>query len=207
MLRVRASTHPTEILMQFSLQSLMLSFVVVAAAMGVCGPWGIGVGPYCLLLAACIRRARTSSKAAVIGLSALLVMGAVFSLGVVAYFRYACEMERREKCARNLRAISLESLTLEHEGRRAIVISRDSKSAVCRVTVLNDIPTENRGTSVIVFLPLQSMETEPERIPLNRVFDELELGERSNYSRRRRFVQARGISPKAKSRCSSLTAT
>jgi hypothetical protein len=165
--------------MQFTLQSLMLSFVVVAAAMGVCGPWGIGLGPYCLLLAACVRRARTSSKAAVIGLSVLLVMGAVFSLGVVAYFRYASEMERREKCVRNLRAITLASLTRENEGRRVLVIDRGATSAGCQVTVLNDVSAETRENSVIIFLPSQSQETELEPIPLKRVLDELELGERS----------------------------
>jgi hypothetical protein len=163
--------------MQFSLQSLMLSFVVVAAAIGVCGPWGIALAAYLLLFAACVRRVLARSVPAVIVLTILFIVGLVVLLSIVVSF--AREMDRREKCARNLRAISLESLTLEHEGRRAIVIPRDAKSAGCPVTVLNDVPAERRENSVIVFLPLKSQETEPERIPLQRVFEELELGSRS----------------------------
>jgi hypothetical protein len=164
--------------MQFSLQSLMLSFVVVAAAIGVCGPWGIALAVYLLALAASIRRARTS-KAAVIGFGLLLILGGILSLGIIAYIRYAREMDRREKCAMNLRAIGLSLQNYESAGCRAIVITADAKSAGCQIARINDVPLETRQKSVAIFLSSDGLDAGVERLPLDRVYEELELGERS----------------------------
>jgi hypothetical protein len=49
--------------MQFTLQTLMLSFVVVAAAVGLCGPWGMLLAAAVLVCAGYIRMAKDRDKA------------------------------------------------------------------------------------------------------------------------------------------------
>jgi prepilin-type processing-associated H-X9-DG protein len=87
--------------MQFTLQSLMIAFIVVASAIGVFGPWGIAVALACILAAACIQKSKSTDKA---GLAA----GLILVVALILYFAIRPHTAKPEtdQCLNNLKQIA-----------------------------------------------------------------------------------------------------
>lgn len=87
--------------MQFTLQSLMISFIAVAAAIGAFGPWGIAVALACIFLAACIQKTRLMGSAG-------LAVGLVFLVALVLFLALKPRIAATgvEGCLNNLKQIA-----------------------------------------------------------------------------------------------------
>ena len=66
--------------MQFSLQTLMLSFVVVAASVSLCGPWGMLLAAVALAIAGYVRMAKDRGKAWQLIILFILIPGMIVLL-------------------------------------------------------------------------------------------------------------------------------
>jgi hypothetical protein len=90
--------------MQFSLQTLMLAFVVVAAAVGLCGLWGILFAAVLLAAAGYIRMARDRGKAwQIVAMASLIVLSVG---GFVIGFTYRTDTYyNRDQCINRERQI------------------------------------------------------------------------------------------------------
>ena len=87
--------------MQFTLQSLMISFIAVASAIGAFGPWGIAVALACLIVSACIRKAKIMESA---GLAA----GLILLIALLLFFALKPKLSKLEidPCLLNLKQIA-----------------------------------------------------------------------------------------------------
>lgn len=87
--------------MQFTLQSLMISFIVVASAIGAFGPWGIAVALACLITSACVRKAKIKESA---GLAA----GLILLIALLLYLGLKPKLSKLEvdPCLLNLKQIA-----------------------------------------------------------------------------------------------------
>jgi hypothetical protein len=87
--------------MQFTLQSLMISFIVVASAIGAFGPWGIAVALGCIFTAACIRMAKIMETAG-------LAVGLILLIALLLYLGLKPKLSKPEidPCLLNLKQIA-----------------------------------------------------------------------------------------------------
>jgi hypothetical protein len=87
--------------MQFTLQSLMISFIAVASAIGAFGPWGIAVALGCIFAAACIRMAKIMETAG-------LGVGLVLLIALLLYLAFKPNLSKSEidPCLLNLKQIA-----------------------------------------------------------------------------------------------------
>jgi hypothetical protein len=87
--------------MQFTLQSLMISFIVVASAIGAFGPWGIAVALGCIFAAACIRMAKIMETAG-------LAVGLILLVALLLYLGLKPKLAKSEidPCLLNLKQIA-----------------------------------------------------------------------------------------------------
>jgi hypothetical protein len=112
--------------MQFTLQSLMISFVVVASALAAFGPGGLVAAAFVLAAAAYIRSAKSMIKATTI----ILIITLVFFALIFPIWQSARESGRQAQCINNLHQISLALLRYESENGRfppAYIVGPDGK--------------------------------------------------------------------------------
>jgi hypothetical protein len=101
--------------MQFSLQSLMLSFIVVASALAAFGPWGIAITILILAVVAAIRRT-DSTEQALFQFAWKFILFCFFIILCSFFINTAHHYDNR--CIVNLNLISclLNTYELEHDG-------------------------------------------------------------------------------------------
>jgi prepilin-type processing-associated H-X9-DG protein len=133
--------------MQFSLQSLLLSFVVVCSAMGAFGPGGIFVAIIMLAIAAYIRTAPSMWKAAMYVMLWLCVLLFLLALLLPA-MSCAREAARRGACANNLKQLVL-ALQNYHDMHGSFPLARTSDA--------DGKPMHSWRTSLLPFLECQSV--------------------------------------------------
>jgi hypothetical protein len=99
--------------MQFSLQTLMLSFVVVAAAVGLCGPWGVLLAAVILACAGYIRMAKSRPGA---WLKVVFFWGFCSCAGILSpLFIESRVSPQRACCSNNQSEIALALLGYENK--------------------------------------------------------------------------------------------
>jgi hypothetical protein len=88
--------------MQFTLQSLMISFIAVASAIGAFGPWGIAVAFGCIFAAASIRMTKITETAG-------LGVGLILLIALLSYLAFKPNLSKSEidPCLLNLKQIAL----------------------------------------------------------------------------------------------------
>jgi hypothetical protein len=91
--------------MQFTLQSLMILFVVVASAITAFGPGGLFAAGFVLIVSAYIRNAKSMLNATFITLS--IITFVLFALLFYSALYSARESERRSQCINNVYQLSL----------------------------------------------------------------------------------------------------
>jgi hypothetical protein len=99
---------------QFSLQTLLLCFVVVAAAVGLCGAWGILLAAAVLTVAAYIRMVEDRAKAWQIVIILLVLSSCLIGMLLPAV-QVTCENTPGAQCRNNQRQITLALLGYEQE--------------------------------------------------------------------------------------------
>jgi Protein of unknown function (DUF1559) len=98
--------------MQFTLRSLLISFVVLASAIGAFGTWGIAVAAACLLAVACLQKARSMETAS-------LVVGLILFIALIVYLAAAPKLQEKyrniDACKNNLKQIAQAVLKYESD--------------------------------------------------------------------------------------------
>jgi len=90
--------------MQFTLQTLMISFVVVWCSLALCGPWGIVLAAVLLGIAAYIRSSKSVLRAAMIVCVILFVLAGI---GLLMPIQAGRVPDHRAACRNNLRQLVL----------------------------------------------------------------------------------------------------
>jgi hypothetical protein len=158
--------------MQYSLQSLMISFIVVAAAVAAFGLWGIAVAGYLVLCAAIIRRTQSKQRARWLAFG-MFIMGIILSLLAITTYEHNRRLEWNAMIAEHQATLA------KYGAQRLVLVRPDSKSQGCKIVTLTRPQQKPDEQSIFIYLSADFAETEGGVLPLERIHEELSLGEKS----------------------------